>query len=183
MKDLHLFITNECHLNCPLCCNKQYDVEKVPLVTKEDIKNTRMVLLTGGEPLLEPNLVTSTVQRIRQIWRESLFEFGFEVFMRKIIVYTTGRFLNEKFLTNRENVIDGFSISPKGIEDWKNIMDTKIATNLNRYQSNRLYVFDKTAYKYYKPFLNFQYTLVEREWQKEFVPAPNSEFKRLYNLC
>lgn len=34
---MHLFVTNKCTNNCPLCCNKNYDIEKIPLPTEEEL--------------------------------------------------------------------------------------------------------------------------------------------------
>ena len=31
-KKLRLLVTAECHNNCPLCCNKQFDVLKISVV-------------------------------------------------------------------------------------------------------------------------------------------------------
>lgn len=35
----HLYITHKCGHNCPLCCNRLYDIDKLPVITVEDLKN------------------------------------------------------------------------------------------------------------------------------------------------
>jgi len=47
---MHLFITKRCTNDCPLCCNKNYDIEKVPLPTEEELSSVSTVCLTGGDP-------------------------------------------------------------------------------------------------------------------------------------
>lgn len=36
---MHLLITDKCDRDCKWCCNKQYDVNDIPVATKEDIVN------------------------------------------------------------------------------------------------------------------------------------------------
>lgn len=47
---IHLMINRWCGNSCPLCCNKQYDLDTVPVVTVEELKAAHTVMLTGGEP-------------------------------------------------------------------------------------------------------------------------------------
>ena len=53
---LHLMVNNICNNNCPLCCNKQYNVDEIQIVTIEELKQTETICITGGEPFLSPNL-------------------------------------------------------------------------------------------------------------------------------
>ena len=35
---IHLMINRTCTNSCPLCCNKQYDLDTVPVATVEELK-------------------------------------------------------------------------------------------------------------------------------------------------
>lgn len=48
-KKLRLLVTAKCHNKCPMCCNNQFDFEKVPVVDRLDYDE---ISITGGEPLL-----------------------------------------------------------------------------------------------------------------------------------
>ena len=49
-KKCRLLLTTKCPNNCPLCCNKQFDLFKdVPII---DRWNYDEFILTGGEPLM-----------------------------------------------------------------------------------------------------------------------------------
>lgn len=64
MKSLRLLLFNECDRSCKLCVNKQHDLSQVPKVVT--FAEFNEVILTGGEPLLKPDLVLSTIKRIRE---------------------------------------------------------------------------------------------------------------------
>lgn len=48
-KKLRLLVTAKCHNKCPMCCNNQFDFEKIPVVDRLDYEE---ISITGGEPLL-----------------------------------------------------------------------------------------------------------------------------------
>ena len=47
-KKLRLLVTEKCHNKCPMCCNNQFDIEKIPVVDRFDYDE---ISITGGEPL------------------------------------------------------------------------------------------------------------------------------------
>lgn len=49
---IHLYTINECGKKCPMCCNKLYDIEALPVVTVAELKSANTVCLTGGDPFL-----------------------------------------------------------------------------------------------------------------------------------
>ena len=51
-KIIHLYLLNKCTHHCKLCCNKQYEVDKIPVVTVEELQYADTICLTGGEPFL-----------------------------------------------------------------------------------------------------------------------------------
>ena len=74
MKDLRLLLFSDCNRSCPDCCNKQYDLVNLPVET--DYSRYKLIILTGGEPLLKPSIVLDTIKEIRATSKA------------KIIVYT-----------------------------------------------------------------------------------------------
>lgn len=173
---LHLMVTNTCHLNCPLCCNKQYNVEEIPVVTVNDLKNTETICITGGEPIFFLNNVRTLIIRIKRDYKN----------IKNIYLYTTGR----RFIYTPE--IDGYSIGPKTFKDWMDLIayitayapfgpHSECMIQKLKSKSNRLYVFPE-----WEQFFNtvpkeiFEgFTIIHREWQKDFKPTPNSIFRRI----
>ena len=44
---IHLLVTSLCNRICEFCCNKQYDLNSIPYVTDEELKNCHTLCLTG----------------------------------------------------------------------------------------------------------------------------------------
>ena len=63
MNKLRLLLFEKCDRNCEGCCNKDWDLNALPTIT--DFWEYDEVLLTGGEPLLEPFRVISIAKRIK----------------------------------------------------------------------------------------------------------------------
>jgi hypothetical protein len=63
MKKLRLLLFEECERDCGGCCNKQWDLANVPVV--ENFLGYDEILLTGGEPLLRPEVVKQIIPIIR----------------------------------------------------------------------------------------------------------------------
>jgi MoaA/NifB/PqqE/SkfB family radical SAM enzyme len=61
---LRLLITEECKRDCAGCCNKQWDLSKLPLESRFD--QYEMILLTGGEPMLDAVHVYEIIGRIKR---------------------------------------------------------------------------------------------------------------------
>ena len=49
---MHLMILDNCDHKCNLCCNKMYDIDKIPVATVEEMKTVHTVCITGGEPFM-----------------------------------------------------------------------------------------------------------------------------------
>lgn len=49
---MHLMILSKCNYNCELCCNKLYDIDKIPVATVEELKTIHTLCITGGEPFM-----------------------------------------------------------------------------------------------------------------------------------
>lgn len=173
---LHLMVNKECTNDCPLCCNKQYDINKIPVVTVEELKQTETICITGGEPLLSKNLIN---------FLESLFKSYVNI--KKCIIYTSGGLLSTIYLKHfleiqREYTIEiGLSIGPKSWKDRANLIASSeiIKRNLSELSTNRLYCFTKADIKISEYYKDSNIDIIDRKWQKDFTPAPNTIFRRL----
>ena len=65
MTKVRLVLWKDCHQRCAGCCNKDWDIDNLPVVTAEHLANASKVLLTGGEPLLYPIKVHDVVRWLR----------------------------------------------------------------------------------------------------------------------
>ena len=63
-KKLRLVLFEACNRNCEGCCNKDWDLASLPECT--DYTPYREILLTGGEPMLNPELVVQAIREIRE---------------------------------------------------------------------------------------------------------------------
>lgn len=63
-KKLRLLLFETCNRSCEGCCNKDWDLTSLPICT--DYSPYREILLTGGEPLLQPELVVQAIREIRE---------------------------------------------------------------------------------------------------------------------
>lgn len=63
MKKLRLLLFEDCLRDCPGCCNKDFDLKALPVETK--FKQYDEIILTGGEPMLKPEVIRQVVHKIR----------------------------------------------------------------------------------------------------------------------
>ena len=180
----HLYILNTCGHNCPLCCNRLYNIDKIPCITNEILLQVHTVCLTGGDPfylgdLPLGNLVTNMRKQFPNI--------------KNVYIYTSGTylryFLADIFKSGICKVylpIEGVTISPKNEEDWKNLqyMLSNYYSFFDSLVSNRLLVFQDQVELYHRYIdlsiltpLNIQ--VIGRNWQKEFNTPDNERFYRL----
>lgn len=61
---LRLLLTKDCNRHCRGCCNKDWDLNALPVC--KSYKGYSEILLTGGEPMLNPLLIRQTVADIRK---------------------------------------------------------------------------------------------------------------------
>lgn len=76
MKKLRLLVTDECYRGCVKCCNKQYDLASLPVC--EDYSKYGEIMITGGEPMLQWELVISTLREIKK-WTNMAFVYTADV--------------------------------------------------------------------------------------------------------
>jgi organic radical activating enzyme len=63
---LRLLLFSECNRNCKGCCNKDWDLTNLPKCNSFTNTNYEQILLTGGEPMLHPDIIRNTVKKIRE---------------------------------------------------------------------------------------------------------------------
>lgn len=197
---LHLFVTEKCPNNCKLCCNKNYPVEEIPVVTVEDIKSSNIVCITGGDPFEPP--FGRDVMRFIKLLRSQYTN------IEKLYVYSSGVYFGDEIKHNAwtavmcprllgNSGIDGISWGPKTKQDWEGLIsfahEYALLKNGREPEcdnivpiENRLYVFPESE-KIYEQILFavprfaeiLHASVIHRKWQKTFVPAKNSIFRRL----
>jgi len=96
-KNLRLLLFADCDRRCPGCCNKDWDLDALPVV--KSFKGFREVILTGGEPMLNPNLVKHIASQVRH-----------ENPAARIIVYTA-KTDNPQALVDVLRLVDGVTIT------------------------------------------------------------------------
>lgn len=63
-RKLRLLVTADCHNACVMCCNRQFNVDKIPVVDRWDYDE---IMITGGEPFLYPNRLEKFCKAIREV--------------------------------------------------------------------------------------------------------------------
>lgn len=64
MKKLRLVMFEKCNRSCEGCCNNDWDLNGLDVVG--GYSGYDIVMLTGGEPMLKPELIVSTAKEIRE---------------------------------------------------------------------------------------------------------------------
>ena len=137
---IHLMVNSNCTNRCKDCCNNQYNLDKVPVATVEELQNAKVVLLTGGEPFLLAD-IHDFVKSLR--WQYQNIE--------KLYIYTSGYAMYktmDKWLCYGDFglYVDGINFSPKCNGDEKAIKklfdDTDARLFLFHNMSNRIILMD-----------------------------------------
>lgn len=106
MKSLRLLLLKECNRSCAGCCNKEWDLDALPIC--QSFQGYDEIILTGGEPFLKPELILSTILKIK-----------LENPIAKIFVYTAKTDTENKYLINILDLIDGLTVTLHEQEDVK----------------------------------------------------------------
>lgn len=170
-RNIHLLTTSLCDRDCPYCCNKQYDLSTIPQVSNEELRNAENIFLTGGEPFTysRPNEIAK--------WLKKKYPN-----IKKVIVYSN-LFEAWDYLMFGEpaDYIDGLTLSIRERENICYFEDMHfLLKNMPNCKSNRLYCFgDIDVEGLIEEFDLTNFVVLWREWQPEFVPAPDSIFRRI----
>ena len=164
--NIHLMVTTLCDRDCKYCCNKQYDLNDIPQVTDEELKNCHTVYITGGEPFLfaNPNAIAEELKKKYPN-------------IKAVRVYTNAFALSYYLhvLDCQISEIDGLSVSIKNQADVYSFEELVADLRVRRKKSNVLYIFP--GFDIPRDVGNFK--VIKREWQEDFVPEPTSVFRRI----
>jgi organic radical activating enzyme len=84
MKKLRLILFTDCNRNCAGCCNKQWDINTLPVVSLENLDlfyECDEIILTGGEPMINLDCLFSVINAVKSIPSNSFKD-------RKVYLYT-----------------------------------------------------------------------------------------------
>lgn len=132
-KVAHIIVTDKCGHNCPMCCNRNYDIHEVPNITKKELEDVETICLTGGEPFMSKD-IDMFIEKLRP-------------YAKKLYVYASGAELYNYWKKNHKVPnIDGLSLSPKTMSDYQlliELLQDDCFLEMLRWKSNRLYIFIK----------------------------------------
>ena len=132
-KVAHIIVTDKCGHNCPMCCNRNYDIHEIPNITREELESVETICLTGGEPFMSKDI--------------DMFIDKLRPYAKNLYVYASGAELyNYWKKNNKVPNIDGLSISPKTMSDYRlliELLKNDCFRSMLRCKSNRLYIFIK----------------------------------------
>jgi len=63
MKKLRLLLTSKCHKSCAGCCNKDWELDELPVC--RDYKGFSEIMITGGEPFLYWKVLPDIINEIQ----------------------------------------------------------------------------------------------------------------------
>ncbi len=112
-RKLRLLVTSKCPNKCPLCCNKQFTVNDIPVVDRWDYDE---IMITGGEPFLYPDNLERFCKSIREI-------AGASGKKPKIYLYTSRCKWND-FERAVRYYADGIVVAPHSSDDIKYFRET-----------------------------------------------------------
>lgn len=168
-ENIHLLVTPLCDRDCPHCCNKQYDLNEIPFVTDEELRNAKTLYLTGGEPFKysSPNNIAR--------WYKLHYPN-----IQKVIVYTNAYELNEYVQWGGQICyIDGLDINIKAFKDMIALFRINLDNTYPNLRHSRLYnffpIYSNLLKDYFKGFMK----VYDRTWQEDFKPADDSIFRRM----
>lgn len=105
-KKLRLLVTANCPNRCPMCCNKQFKFDEIPVVDRLDYDE---IMITGGEPMLYPE----NLERLCKSIREVTAQMGRKP---KIYLYTA-RCSWRNFERAINHYVDGVVFAPHSKDD------------------------------------------------------------------
>ena len=162
--DLRLLLFEYCNRKCRGCCNKYFDLKNLEIC--ESFKEYDKILLTGGEPMISPSFVKSTIKLIRMQTNAP------------IILYTakTDDFEIFEIL----EMIDGITVTLHVNKDVKsfNLFNINLSNMDISNKSLRLNVFNGVNIKYVSGLSKWSIKK-NIKWIKNCPLPENEVFKRL----
>lgn len=182
-KKLRLLVTTKCHNDCPMCCNKQFDFDTLPIVDRWDYEE---IMITGGEPL---SSVKKTRYLVRLIESIKVIQQAQGLPISKFYVYTATH--HTHLLQKIIESVDGIVYTPH------NTAELTILFDITRYwrvyrrstirdKSLRLNIFpeikEKLVSMSMESLIEYMWNIKDIEWV-ENCPIPEGEdFRKIYML-
>ena len=160
MKKLRLLITEKCNRSCSGCCNKQRDLNTLPICNSYE--GYKEIILTGGEPMLNPNHVVYLIHNIRKETRGGT----------PIYLYTA-KVDNVQGVLSVLYFLDGMTVTVHEEKDWDYVSRLNMLLPNNCRKSLRLNVFKDANLHSYDQFVKWK-VKDSIEWIKN-CPLPTSE--------
>ena len=162
---LRLLLTQKCNRSCVGCCNKDYNLDELPI--ELDFKDYECIMITGGEPMLDPEYLKRAITSIRRLTDTPIY-----VYTAKTDDYDA--------LTEVLDMVDGLTITIHEPDD--KIYFLRFNTFMHQYKkkkSMRLNVFENTQFPY--SVLNGSVWKIKPEmvWL-EHCPLPDDEVFHQY---
>ena len=178
-RKLRLLVTTDCPNHCPMCCNNQFNFDKLERVKHFDYDE---VMITGGEPLLFPEKVAELAKAIK-VTNEVLYP---DENTPKVYIYTSvASYLPLKHILP---IVDGIVLTPHSLEDVRKFLNLNrllglyFKVNKNVRPSLRLNLFKNIKDMLPKDIDLSLWKVKDMEWIKD-CPVPKGEdFRRLPNL-
>ncbi len=160
---LHLVVTALCDRHCRYCCNNKYDIQNLQYASDDDFCSADMLCLTGGEPF-----VYSNPCNLAKIYRNAYPNIKF------ITVYSNAvELLNYLRQGGTIHDIDGINIAVKNLTDVEALKVLYYNSQIRLLPMNRIYDFTGKVEE------SFSFgEVINRPWQKDFIPAPDCLFRR-----
>ena len=184
-KKLRLLVTAKCHNKCPMCCNNQFDIEKIPVVDRLDYDE---ISITGGEPMLARE---SCEKVLRLVHSFCSVRKAIGMPMPKFYLYAASFDFDTISLSSF--IFDGICLTPHSKVDVEKFIDINIKMLASKNSGD--------AYKEFNPNCSLRLNLFtdmkdllpkdidlslwkvkEMEWIKD-CPVPEGEdFRRIAKL-
>ena len=73
MKKLRLLMTKTCNRSCSGCCNKDWDLDNLPIA--DSYSDYEIIMITGGEPLLFPSELRDLIHDLRGKTKATIYVY------------------------------------------------------------------------------------------------------------
>ena len=162
-KKLRLLIAENCNRKCDWCCNNNFNIEDLPIC--KDFSQYELIMLTGGEPMLDVDNVISVINSIKSQNPQA-----------KIVVYTA--FYDIIAFKGVLPLIDGLTITLHNQKDLIKFLALNQYFDINKItdKSLRLNIFSKVkiAKPTYDRLMKKWNIKSNIEWIKD-CPLPDGE--------
>lgn len=178
-RKLRLLVTAKCPNKCPMCCNKRYNLDALPVV---DRWNYDEISLTGGEPLMfEKPLAANLADSIRAVSRAQglprpqiyLYTACFRLYR---LIYAAGHF-------------DGITLTPHKPSDIKDlcvfndaVLRTREVQNPYQLASLRLNLFPDMKALLPETLDLSMWKVKDVVWSEDCPLPAGEDFRRIANL-